>query len=92
MPLLGIRLNGTSSVLYGTVPELVAPGQRTRAFGIFYTAAIAASAAMPPLVGLAGDRFGISTSMTIIAAAILATVPLSALLMPMLPQPARGRP
>ncbi len=92
MPLLGIGLNGTSSVLYGTVPELVAPGQRTRAFGIFYTAAIAASAAMPPLVGLAGDHFGIATSMTIIAAAILATVPLSALLMPMLPQPARGRP
>jgi MFS family permease len=35
MPLVGIGLNGTSSVLYGTVPELVAPARRTRAFGIF---------------------------------------------------------
>jgi len=25
LPLIGVALNGTSSVLYGTVPELVAP-------------------------------------------------------------------
>jgi MFS transporter, FSR family, fosmidomycin resistance protein len=37
MPLLGIGLNGTSSALYGTVPELVTPTRRARAFGIFYT-------------------------------------------------------
>src|SRR5262249_16216647 len=36
LPVIGIGLNGTSSVLYGTVPELVAPKARTRAFGIFY--------------------------------------------------------
>src|SRR5262245_12392097 len=89
MPLVGIGLNGTSSVLYGTVPELVAPAQRTRAFGIFYTGAIAASAAMPPLIGLFGDGFGVPTAMLLIAGAVLATVPLAALLMPMLPAPAR---
>jgi MFS family permease len=90
MPLLGIGLNGTSSALYGTVPELVAPARRARAFGIFYTGAIAASAAMPALIGLIGDSFGVTTAMTIIAVTVLATVPLSALLMPMLPAPARG--
>jgi MFS transporter, FSR family, fosmidomycin resistance protein len=91
MPLLGIGLNGTSSVLYGTVPELVAPVRRTRAFGIFYTGAIAASAAMPPLIGLIGDGFGVPTAMLLIAGAVLTTVPLSALLMPMLPAPAAAR-
>jgi MFS transporter, FSR family, fosmidomycin resistance protein len=91
MPLLGIGLNGTSSVLYGTVPELVAPARRTRAFGVFYTGAIAASAAMPPLIGLIGDSFGIPTAMLLIAGAVLTTVPLSALLMPMLPAPAAAR-
>jgi MFS transporter, FSR family, fosmidomycin resistance protein len=90
MPLLGIGLNGTSSALYGTVPELVAPVRRARAFGIFYTGAIAASAATPALIGLIGDGFGVATAMTIIAVTVLATVPLSALLMPMLPAPARG--
>jgi MFS family permease len=89
MPLLGTCLNGTSSALYGTVPELVAPTRRARAFGIFYTGAIAASAATPPLIGLLGDGFGVTTAMTIIAVMVLATVPLSALLMPMLPAPAR---
>jgi len=90
MPLLGIGLNGTSSALYGTVPELVTPTRRARAFGIFYTGGIAASAATPPLIGLIGDGFGVTTAMLIIAVTVLATVPLSALLMPMLPAPARG--
>jgi MFS transporter, FSR family, fosmidomycin resistance protein len=90
MPILGIGLNGTSSALYGTVPELVAPARRARAFGIFYTGAIAASAAMPALIGLIGDSFGVTTAMVIIAVTVLITVPLSALLMPMLPAPARG--
>ena len=31
LPLIGIALNGTSSVLYGSVPDLVAPDRRTRA-------------------------------------------------------------
>ena len=38
------NLNGTSSVLYGTVPELVATEQREKAFGIFYTGTIGAGA------------------------------------------------
>jgi MFS transporter, FSR family, fosmidomycin resistance protein len=90
MPILGVGLNGTSSVLYGTVPELVEPQRRTRAFGVFYTGAIAASAAVPPGLGLIGDRFGITIAIAGIAFAILATVPLSAWLAPMLPAPARA--
>jgi MFS transporter, FSR family, fosmidomycin resistance protein len=42
LPLIGMALNGTSSVLYGTVPELVAPQRRQRAFSIFYTGGIGA--------------------------------------------------
>ncbi len=45
LPLIGIALNGTSSVLYGTVPELVAPEKRQRAFSIFYTGAVGAGCA-----------------------------------------------
>jgi FSR family fosmidomycin resistance protein-like MFS transporter len=39
LPLLGIVLNGTSSVLYGAVSELT-DGDTGRAFTIFYTSAI----------------------------------------------------
>ena len=47
LPLLGIGLNGTSSVLYGSVPVLVTPERRARAFGIFYTGVIGSGAAAP---------------------------------------------
>jgi MFS family permease len=44
LPFLGVMLNGTSSVLYGTVPELVAPHRIERAFAIFYTGILGSSA------------------------------------------------
>src|SRR6516164_2086910 len=44
LPLIGMALNGTSSVLYGTVPELVPGRKRQRAFSIFYTGGVGAGA------------------------------------------------
>ncbi|MBE0619498.1 MAG: MFS transporter, partial [Burkholderiales bacterium] len=44
LPAVGIALNGTSSVLYGTVAELVPGARRARAFGVFYTLTIGAGA------------------------------------------------
>ena len=57
--LVGIALNGTSSVLYGSVPE-VSPERRARAFSIFYTGAIGAGAGAPVIYGLMGDALGAS--------------------------------
>src|SRR5262249_36382965 len=42
LPIVGIALNGPSSVLYGSVPDLVVPAGRQRAFSIFYTGTIGA--------------------------------------------------
>ena len=42
LPLVGIALNGTSSVLYGTVADLVASDRRARSYAIFYTVGDAA--------------------------------------------------
>ncbi len=80
LPFLGIALNGTSSVLYGSVPELVAPERRARAFSIFYTGAIGAGASAPVIYGLVGDALGISTALMIVAALVLLTLPLSLVL------------
>jgi MFS transporter, FSR family, fosmidomycin resistance protein len=84
LPVIGIGLNGTSSVLYGTVPELVAREARTRAFGIFYTGTAGASAVAPPIMGLFGDRFGVPSTMAGIAIGVLATIPLAVILNPIL--------
>src|SRR5499427_3180127 len=77
LPLIGVALNGTSSVLYGTVPELVGPERRQRAFSIFYTAVIGAGALSPVLYGLASDVLGVPAMMALIAAVVLLTLPLA---------------
>jgi len=82
LPIAGIALNGTSSVLYGSVPDLVAPQRRARAFGVFYTGTIGTGALAPALYGLVGDALGVPTAMTVVAAVVLLTLPLSLLLRP----------
>ena len=57
LPFLGVMLNGTSSVLYGTVPELVTTRRIERAFALFYTGTLGSSALAPVLVR-AGRRRG----------------------------------
>jgi MFS transporter, FSR family, fosmidomycin resistance protein len=73
---LGIALNGTSSVLYATVADLVTPERRSRAYGLYYTLAIGASAAAPTVYGLIGDVVGVPATLTIVALAVLTTIPL----------------
>jgi predicted MFS family arabinose efflux permease len=77
LPLLGVMLNGTSSVLYGTVPEL-APTERTeRAFAIFYTGAIGSGAISPVIYGCLGDCIGIHGATFATALTALAIFPLA---------------
>ena len=84
LPIIGIALNGTSSVLYGSVPELVDADKRTRAFSVFYTAAIGSGALAPTIYGVLGDVVGIPTAMIIAAAIVLLTLPLTLMLRPAL--------
>ena len=84
LPLVGVALNGTSSVLYGTVPEFVPSHRRARAFGVFYTGGSMAGALGPPLFGLCGDVAGLPVTMVVVAAAALFTLPLTWALRPAL--------
>jgi MFS family permease len=80
LPVLGVALNGTSSVLYGTVAELVVPERRARAYGLFYTIGIGSGAIAPPLYGLLSDWAGVPTTLAVLAAIVLVTIPLAVLL------------
>jgi len=86
LPVIGIALNGTSSVLYGSVPALVAPKSRTRALSVFYTGTIGSGAIAPTLYGLVGDTFGVWKALVLVAVMVLLTLPLAALLRPALPR------
>ena len=77
LPLLGLALNGTSSVLYGTVPELAAPGQREHAFALFYTGTIGGGALSPVVFGRLGDVAGMPSALMALASILLLTLPLS---------------
>jgi MFS transporter, FSR family, fosmidomycin resistance protein len=82
LPAIGVALNGTSSVLYGTVAELVTRDRRARAFGIFYTCTIGAGALSPSLYGLLSDVTDLSTALVVAAAVVLVVLPLSLVLRP----------
>ncbi len=85
LPALGVMLNGTSSVLYGTVPELAPAGRVERAFAIFYTFTLGGSAIASPLIyGRLGDLVGPHWASSAAAATTLAVVPLAILLAPFL--------
>jgi FSR family fosmidomycin resistance protein-like MFS transporter len=77
LPLLGALLNGTSSVLYGTVPELAPRGQTEHAFAIFYTGVIGSGALFPIVYGFLGDIVGINWATIATAVSALVILPLA---------------
>ena len=82
IPILGIALNGTSSVLYGTIGEFVRDDRQARAFGLFYTFGSSASTVSPIMFGIMSDFSGAMTALYAISATALFIVPVSLLLRP----------
>jgi FSR family fosmidomycin resistance protein-like MFS transporter len=72
LPLLGIVLNGTSSVLYGTVPDLAPKGDIGRGFALFYTGVIGAGGLAPIAYGAIADHS--DRTVGVLAAALTAAV------------------
>jgi MFS family permease len=90
LPVMGVALNGTSSVLYGTVAELAPAERRARAFAIFYTCTIGAGAVAPWLYGWVSDGIGLTATLALISAAVLLVLPLSLPLRPILQRLGHG--
>jgi MFS transporter, FSR family, fosmidomycin resistance protein len=84
LPVLGVMLNGTSSVLYGTVPELTPPHRAERAFALFYTGTIGSGAIAPVLFGVVGDAAGAAWATVLTAATAILTIPVALALAPRL--------
>ena len=82
LPFIGAALNGTSSVLYGSVADYVAPEQHARGFGIFYTVVIASGAVSPVAFGVLSDLASLETALVTVALVALLAIPLSLLLKP----------
>jgi Arabinose efflux permease len=77
LPLLGLVLNGTSSVLYGAVPDLAGAGKREQAFALFYTGTIGGGALAPVVFGAVGDVLGVPVAVMVLAGMLGVTLPLA---------------
>ena len=80
LPLIGVVLNGVTTLIYGSVPAYAAPERRTHVLSVFYTIAIGAAAVAPPFAGAIGDFIGIPATVMIVSALTLATIPFAFLL------------
>jgi MFS transporter, FSR family, fosmidomycin resistance protein len=80
LPVLGVFLNGTSSVLYATVAELVAPEARTRGYGLFYMLYQGSGMIAPVLYGWLGDVAGLGWTMILLGFLTMGAAPLAVLM------------
>lgn len=76
MPLIGVALNGTSSVLTGLVPDFAGSEQRERVFACFYTGTVGGGALAPVLIGAISDHTGVEQGLMALAGTLLLTLPL----------------
>src|SRR5438093_7428228 len=90
LPLMGVALDGTSSVRYGTVADLVTADRRSRAYGLYYTVTIMSSALAPSVYGLIGDVAGVPATLVVVSALVLTTIPLCLVLRASVAEPARA--
>lgn len=78
LPVVGLVLQGSSSITYGTVGDLVDGNRQSRGFAAVYSIASGAAIAAPIVFGLIGDRYGLTPAMLAMALVVLVPLPLCA--------------
>ena len=73
----GFSLNGTSTVLYSLVAPLAIPEQRARAYGLYYTITLLATAGSPLLYGAVADVTDLDTAFGALGVVTLAILPVA---------------
>ena len=73
--ILGVTLNGSSTVLYSLVASFFEWENRTRGYALFYTIYLLSGAIGPILYGLLGDALGLYAIFISLSIATLFTIP-----------------
>jgi predicted MFS family arabinose efflux permease len=84
LPVIGAALQGSSSITYSTVSDLVDDDRQSRGFALIYSVGSGAAIVAPIAFGLIGDRFELTPAMLTIACVTLVPLPLCLLLRPAL--------
>ena len=80
LPLAGVVLQGSSTITYGTVGDLVEERRQSRGFALVYTLSSAASIVGPVAFGLVSDGLGLEAAMIAMALVVALPAPLALLL------------
>lgn len=76
LPVLGIFLQGSTSITYGSVSDFVDGDRSSRAFAVIYSVSSLSAIVGPVVFGLVGDHFGLAMTMSAMAAVSLLAAPL----------------
>jgi MFS family permease len=71
LPLVGIVLQGSSTITYGSVSQFVDEARQSRGFSLIYSMANGASVAGPVGFGMISDLYSVGTAVAIMAAVTL---------------------
>ncbi len=82
LPVLGIFLQGSTSITYGVVGELVHSERVSRGFALIYSISSLSGLLGPIFFGLLGDHFGIEPTMLAMALISLLAIPPCVLVRP----------
>jgi len=80
LPLLGVVLQGSSTITYGSVSDLVHRERQSRGFAFIYSVSSAAGITGPIIFGLVSDTLGLTAAMAAMAGAAILCLPLSMVL------------
>ncbi len=75
LPVLGVFLQGSTSVTYSVVSELVHVERVSRGFALIYSVSSLSGLLGPIFFGLLGDKFGIETTMLAMAGVSILAIP-----------------
>ncbi|HSF96844.1 MAG TPA: MFS transporter [Thermohalobaculum sp.] len=71
LPVLGAFLQGSTSITYGSIGDLIDRDRQARGFSLIYTTSTAASVIVSVCLGLLGDWLGVGNMMLAVAAITL---------------------
>ena len=80
LPVIGLAVQGSSTVTYGSVSDFIAENRQARGYALIYSFANGASIGGPFLFGLIADFWSLHYAMWMLIALILLTFPFSAVL------------
>ena len=90
LPVVGVVLQGSSTITYGSVSDLVDERRHSRGFALVYTVVSAGSIVGPLSFGLISDGAGIEAAMMVMAVVAALPAPLGLLLRGALPRAGLG--